>query len=90
MLREITHALAPFIWGGVILVMVWLRHKRKMAEIAAERHDGAPRGEPLASAQAEELARLRERVRVLERIATDAERPGSPQSLAAQIDALKD
>ncbi|MDE1916632.1 MAG: hypothetical protein KGJ57_14020 [Sphingomonadales bacterium] len=90
MIHEFTHAIAPFLWTGVVAMALYLRHRRKMAEINAGPPAQPQWSAPQTSAQDQELARLRERVRVLERIATEAERPGSPQSLAAQIDALRD
>lgn len=90
-MNSIIHALTPIVWAGVILVMVYFRHQRKLAEINARR--GADRPDEidaLTSAHAREVQQLRERVRVLERIATDAERHDSSASLARQIDALKD
>jgi hypothetical protein len=90
-MNGIIHALTPIVWAGVILVMVYFRHQRKLAEINAGR--GTDRNEEvdaLTSAHAREVQQLRERVRVLERIATDAERHDSSASLARQIDALKD
>jgi hypothetical protein len=90
-MNGIIHALTPIVWAGVILVMLYFRHQRKLAEINARR--GGDRNEDidaLTSAHAREVQQLRERVRVLERIATDAERHDSSASLARQIDALKD
>lgn len=87
-MREMIHALTPIIWAGVILVLAWMRHERKMAAIHAQRQ--TPDVDALTSAHAAEVAQLRDRVRVLERIATDAERHTSSHRLAAQIDALRD
>lgn len=88
MLRDITHAVAPFIWAGIAIVMLYLRHQRKMAEINAPHPQAEV--EALTSAHAREVAQLRDRVRVLERIATDDARHDSASALAARIDALKD
>lgn len=90
MIHDFIHAISPLLWAGVVAMALYLRHQRKMAQINAGQPTQPQWTPPQTSAQDEELARLRERVRVLERIATDAERPGSPQSLAAQIDALRD
>lgn len=91
MINGIIHALTPIVWAGVILVMFYFRHQRKLAEIAAGRGDNRPDEiDALNNAHAREVQQLRDRVRVLERIATDAERHDSSQSLARQIDALKD
>jgi hypothetical protein len=94
MLSEITHAAVPIVWAGVGLAALYLRHLRQLAQINAGR--SAPTGEIDAltnapdSAHSREVAQLRDRVRVLERIATDAARHDSSHTLAAQIDALKD
>lgn len=89
MLHDVAHSLAPIIWGGIAVTMIALRHRRKMAEIAATRTAPAPGAD-----HESEVARLRDRVRVLERIATDGaadeRRHDSSQSLAARIEALRD
>ena len=90
-MNSIIHALTPIVWAGVILVMLYFRHQRKLAEINATRGtDRSEEVDALTSAHAREVQQLRERVRVLERIATDAERHNSSAALARQIDALKD
>lgn len=66
--------LAPFL---MVCFIVWTSHKRKMAEM--QMRMGADE-----AAYREALLRLEERVRVLERIATDR-----GTDLAAQIEALR-
>jgi len=71
---EILVPLAPFLLLGYF---IWSRHQRRMAELAiAQGQD--------ADAAAQALARLEERVRVLERILTDRS-----SDLAGQIEALR-
>lgn len=104
MFHDALHTIAPFIWGGVGIAALYLRHQRKLAEIRAGVPSGFRRNrgrhaetlshtaeiEALNSAHAREVADLRERVRVLERIATDEARQTPARQLAAQIDALRD
>ena len=67
--------LAPFL---MVCFIVWTKHQRKMAEMQIRM--GADE-----TAYRESLFRLEERVRVLERIATDR-----GPDLAAQIEALRE
>ena len=67
--------LAPFL---MVCFIVWTKHQRKMAEL--QMHMGADQAR-----DAEAIARLEERVRVLERIVTDR-----GADLAAQIEALRE
>ncbi len=104
MLHDTMHAIAPVIWGGVFIAALYFRHQRRLAEIRAGIPQGFRRErgryaettghaaeiEALNSAHAREVADLRERVRVLERIATDEARNTPARQLAAQIEALKD
>ena len=72
------------IWVLIPICAIVLRHRRKMAEMAWRS------GQPQAPAQPDprdrELAELRERVRVLERIATDSHRT---HDLAEEIEKLR-
>ena len=72
--------LAPFL---MVVGIVWVRTQAQLEEkrIAA----GAANGSAQAARQAEEMAELRERVRVLERIVTNG-----GYDLANQIEALRD
>jgi len=79
MLHDLLHALAPLMWTGVAITFLVLRHRRRMAEIAY----GQP---PAPAASQRELEELRERIRVLERIATDGR---ASRDLAAEIEALR-
>ncbi|WP_343612955.1 hypothetical protein [Novosphingobium sp.] len=105
MFHEFTHAVAPFMWAGMGILWVIMHHRQKMARIAAERgYDPRLRGHHIAEMEAmaashareqgcdhaREVAELKERIRVLERIATDEARQTPARQLAAQIDALKD
>lgn len=67
--------LAPFL---MVCFIVWTKHQRKMAEL--QMRMGADEAR-----DSEALARLEERVRVLERIVTDR-----GTDLAAQIEALRE
>jgi len=90
MFHTLLHTITACVWGGALLAIAWMRHQRKMAEIQAGQSAPPAQIDALTSAHTREVAQLRDRVRVLERIATDAARHDSSQSLAAQIDALKD
>ena len=90
MLHDMTHAITACVWAGAFLAIAWMRHQRKMAQINAMHRAPEAEVDAMASAHAREVAQLRERVRVLERIATDDARQNSSHALAAQIDALKD
>ncbi len=72
---EILVPLAPFLLLGYF---IWTRHQRRMAEVAGARADEQ-------AVEAEAIARLEDRVRVLERIVTDR-----GYDLSHQIDALRD
>ncbi|NBC35488.1 hypothetical protein GTZ99_02840 [Novosphingobium sp. FSY-8] len=85
--------IVPLIWAGLFAGMMVLRHRRKMALIAMGGGQRPPFAAPSPAAdwRDAEIAQLRERVRVLERIATaphtDERRSAD---LAAQIEALRD
>ncbi|MBB3955207.1 hypothetical protein [Novosphingobium sediminicola] len=85
MLHDFIHSLAPLMWTGIILTAIVLRHRRKMAAMSY----GETR--PAARAQDAEVEALRERIRVLERIATSSSLEGrSAEHLSAEIEALRD
>lgn len=75
--------LIPIFALSIPIVAIWTTHQRKMAEMGALQQpaDGGRENAQLAG----RVKELEDRVRVLERIATD-----SGPSLAAQIDALRD
>lgn len=82
--------LIPIIALAIPVVAITSRHKRQMAEIEVRRLEaeaalgGKTAGTP---EQHRELEDLRERVKVLERIATDER---APRRLAAEIESLRD
>ncbi|NKI99243.1 hypothetical protein [Novosphingobium sp. SG707] len=83
MLHDFIHSLAPLMWTGIILTAIVLRHRRKMAAMSY--------GEARPAAQDAEVEALRERIRVLERIATSSSLEGrSADRLSAEIEALRD
>jgi hypothetical protein len=67
------------------IVAIWTRHQQKMAEMGAR--GPSAQDTALLAAQGDKIARLEDRVKVLERIVTDA---NQGTALAAQIDALRD
>ena len=73
----------PILALSIPIVAIWTRHRKDIARMEAEA--AAEARASGASASAERLGALEERVRVLERIVTD---PG--HDVAAQIDALRD
>jgi len=82
MLHDLVHAMAPLLWVGVSITFVVLRHRRRMAEIT--------HAQPPAQDHIREVEDLRERIRVLERIATASSLEGrSSTHLAAEIEALR-
>jgi hypothetical protein len=84
MLHDFIHSLAPLMWTGIVITAIVLRHRRKMAAI----HYDEARQEPAAPSEVEQL---RERIRVLERIATSSSLEGrSADKLSAEIEALRD
>jgi len=83
MLHDFIHSLAPLMWTGIVITAIILRHRRKMAAI----YYGETRQEPAATREVEEL---RERIRVLERIATTSTLENrSADKLSAEIEALR-
>lgn len=85
MLHDFIHSLAPLMWTGIILTAIVLRHRRKMAAMSYGDTRPAPR------AHDEEVEALRERIRVLERIATSSSlETRSADRLSAEIEALRD
>lgn len=85
MLHDFIHSLAPLMWTGIAITAIVLRHRRKMAAM--------PYGETRHAARAQdaEVEALRERIRVLERIATSSSLEGrSADRLSAEIEALRD
>jgi hypothetical protein len=83
MLHDLIHSLAPLMWTGIVLTAIVLRHRRKMAALQYSE----PRRDPTADYEVEQL---RERIRVLERIATASslENRGADK-LSAEIEALR-
>ena len=79
----VTIVVAGLIFAFVITRMA-LRHKERKLELAGRRGDDG-RLEAVLTATQQEVARLRERVQVLERLATDEDR-----RLASEIDRLGD
>lgn len=70
--------------GFVLLITRWgLQYAEKWNGLSADRADVARLGSMLATTEAE-LRQLRERVKVLERLATDGD-----QKLAAEINQLR-
>lgn len=91
MLHDLVHALSPLMWAGIAITFLLLRHRRRMAEIdqGMPRRGHAPMPAP-APDNRQEIEDLRERVRVLERIATASSLESrSPSHLAAEIEALR-
>lgn len=83
MLHDFIHSLAPLMWTGIAMTAIVLRHRRKMAAMAY--------GEDRPAAPDAEVEALRERIRVLERIATSSSLEGrSAERLSAEIEALRD
>ena len=90
MLHDILHFLTPFMWASFGLVWWGLARKRKAARLEtqlallqAAQHQ-PPAGLP--TEQMRELEALRERVKVLERIATEERHS---RKLADDIEALR-
>ena len=88
--------LTPLLWCAVAFVAIQLRHRRKMEamRLQGRTDDYAPNTSytpaPFTSASSDErreLDALRERVKVLERIATDERKT---HDLAQEIEALRD
>lgn len=73
----------PILALSIPIVAIWSKHRKDIAGLEAE--SAARSSTSGASANAERLAALEDRVRVLERIVTD---PG--HDVASQIDALRD
>ena len=91
MLHDILHFLTPFMWAAFGVTWWALAHKRKTARLnaqlallAAQQHSPAP--SPLPAEHMRELEALRERVKVLERIATEERHS---RKLADDIEALR-
>ncbi len=85
--------ITPLLWCAVIFVAIQLRHRRKMEAMRLRgRDDYAPSAPPApftsaTSEERRELEALRERVKVLERIATEDRKT---HELAQEIEALRD
>ena len=78
---EAVFALIPLLALSIPIVAIWTKHQRRMAEIAHMQTPG--RGEAELRA---EIADLRERIKVLERIVTDGRRT---RELADEIENLR-
>ncbi len=74
----------PIFALSIPIIAIWSRHQQKMAEM---RGYSATFDDSAIVAQADKVKALEERVKVLERIVTDA---NQGTALAAQIDALRD
>ena len=79
----------PLFWIGIWGVVAMARHRRRTAELALLVQTAAP---TYSAPDPRELTDLRERVRVLERIATDANSfdARNARAISAEIDALRD
>lgn len=75
--------LIPFMWVGIALVGKQLRHRQRMEELRLMSQQG--QGSAQSDSDREEIKALRERVKVLERIATD-----KSTRLADEIESLRD
>lgn len=77
--------LIPIFAMLIPIVAIWTKHQQRMAEMGAR----APSAQDntLLAAQADKVRALEDRVKVLERIVTDA---NQGMALSAQIDALRD
>ena len=95
--------LTPLLWCAVAFVAIQLRHKRKMEALRLRGHDDYAADTPplpfghctytsSTGAERRELEALRERVKVLERIATDGHTTDGRKTndLAQEIEALRD
>lgn len=83
MLHDFLHNLAPLMWTGIAITAITLRHRRKMAAIQFADMPRAPESDY-------EVEQLRERIRVLERIATSSTlETRSADKLSAEIEALR-
>ncbi|MEO5707192.1 MAG: hypothetical protein ABIT10_06415 [Alteraurantiacibacter sp.] len=80
---ELSPLLIPIFALLIPIVAIWTRHQQKMAEMGGH---GATFDDSAITAQADKVARLEERVKVLERIVTDG---SQGLALSAQIDALR-
>lgn len=73
----------PVLALTIPIVAIVARHRRRMAELAVQAAEAGATRQP--AVDAEQLRRLEERVRVLERVITDRS-----LDVAAQIEALRD
>lgn len=95
MLHDLLHSIAPLMWAGIAITAIILRHRRKMAAIPYQdiRATDAPTrtyAHTHAPGMEREMEQLRERIRVLERIATSSSLEGrSADQLSAEIEALR-
>lgn len=89
MLHDLLHSIAPLMWTGIAITAIILRHRRKMAAIPYQDIRPAP-AHTHAPEMEREMEQLRERIRVLERIATSSSLEGrSADQLSAEIEALR-
>ena len=72
----------PILGMGIAYLAIWTKHQRRLAEMHLMAAPQRPDGETQRRLDA-----LEERLRVLERIATDGRHSGT---LAAEIEALRD
>lgn len=75
--------LIPIIGVMIPIVAIWAKHQQKMAEIQSDKTADATAEK--AAQYASQVAKLEDRVAVLERIVTD-----SGYNVATQIEALRD
>lgn len=87
------HVFWPLFWMAIVVMGMHLRHRRRLEAMKLglidrrDRERYVPVADPLSSADRKELEDLRERVKVLERIATDGR---SSRELADEIERLRD
>lgn len=80
------HVIWPLFWMAVIIMGMNFRHRRRMERMRLQyQHGQQPSSAGLSGTERRELEDLRQRVRVLERIATD-----KSSRLADEIESLRD
>ena len=79
-------AIVPVMALSIPIIAIWSKHKRSLAEMAMSA--GAGQNQQGQAEAAHRLKALEDRVRVLERIVTDANANGS-LTLAHEIEALR-
>jgi hypothetical protein len=88
------HVIWPAFWMVIVVLAMVMRHRRRMLRMQLDRGGRAPAPLPdaVAGGERRELDDLRERVKVLERIATDANTSSALETrrIAEEIEALRD